>query len=320
MVFADLDVLGVGAVASEVATAFDAYWNSLLVYPVASIVASVAPDPSRQLEEKFASVRASPEAREFHEAVDREVSLALQLTQAPTFEWVPVQLVFDPPSKALQHANESANLPEQIAQAIGQPVQTLDLVSPYFVPGKNGTAQLSRFPAAGVKLRIVTNSLASNDVAAVHSGYAKQRLALLRGGATLFELKPDAQATQTKHNWLLSSLAGSSWSSLHSKTIAVDRQRVFVGSFNLDPRSVRLNTEMGLVIHSHQLAAAVSNGLDEQLVSSAYQVELAADGQSIEWLEQTPQGLVRHQTEPKASLLRRLSAMLMSLLPIDWLL
>jgi putative cardiolipin synthase len=320
MVFADLDVLAVGAAAGEVATAFDAYWQSPLAYPVASIVASVARDASRLLEDKLASVQASPEARGFHEAVGRELSLAHQLRQAPALEWVPVQLVFDPPSKALQGTDESAHLPEQIAQAIGQPKHSLDLVSPYFVPGKSGTAQLSRYPRAGVKLRIVTNSLASNDVSAVHSGYAKHRLALLRSGASLFELKPDAQAAQIKHPWSLSSLAGSSWSSLHSKTIASDGQRVFVGSFNLDPRSVRLNTEMGLVIHSQQLAAAVSAGLDAQLASSAYQVELAADGQSLQWLEQTPQGPVRYQTEPKAGLWRRLTVMLMSLLPIDWLL
>ena len=320
MTFADLDVLAVGAIASEVASAFDGYWNSPLAYPVGDIVGSVALDATRKLEEKFASVRSSTEAMAYHEAVRHEVSLAYQLTQTPVLEWVPVQLVCDPPSKALRRGEESAYLPAQIAQAIGQPKKTLDLVSPYFVPGDGGVEQLGQFPATGIKLRIVTNSLASNDVSAVHSGYAKHRLALLRSGASLFELIPEAQAAQTKRKWSLSSLAGSSWSSLHSKTIAVDGQRVFVGSFNLDPRSVRLNTEMGLVIQSHRLADAVSAGLDAQLISSAYQVQLAADGESIQWIEQTPQGPVRYETEPKASFMRRLTVMLMTLLPIDWLL
>lgn len=320
MVFADLDMLAVGAVAGEVASAFDAYWNSPLAYPAASVVADVAPGASQQLEEKFASVQASAQARDFHEAVGRELSMAHQLTQAPRLEWVPVQLVVDPPSKTLQSEDVSTFLPEQIARALGQPRQTLDLVSPYFVPGKSGSAQLAQLAATGVKLRVVTNSLASNDVSAVHSGYAKHRLTLLHSGASLYELKPDAQAAPTRHPWSLSTLTGSSRSSLHSKTIAIDKQRVFVGSFNLDPRSAWLNTEMGLVIHSHKLAAAVSDGLDAHLAASAYRLDLADDGRSIQWLEQSSLGPVRYLTEPKAGFMRRLLVNLMSLLPIDWLL
>jgi putative cardiolipin synthase len=115
-------------------------------------------------------------------------------------------------------------------------------------------------------------------------------------------------------------LTGSSGSTLHAKTFAVDRSHVFVGSFNFDPRSVSLNTEMGVLIDDPVLAAALSNALDEQAPLGAYEVVLGADGESPEWIERTPAGEKRHATEPQTGFFRGLGISIMSLLPIESLL
>jgi putative cardiolipin synthase len=113
---------------------------------------------------------------------------------------------------------------------------------------------------------------------------------------------------------------GSSASSLHAKTFAVDRTRIFVGSFNLDPRSVRLNTEMGAVLESPALAKRLSEAFDTAIPDSAYEVRLAAGGKGLEWRERTAAGEVVHPIEPQTGLLKRLWIEFLSLLPIEWLL
>ena len=154
---------------------------------------------------------------------------------------------------------------------------------------------------------MLTNSLAATDVAPVHAGYAKYREPLLRGGVKLYELKPTRKEKSGERG-------GSSDASLHAKTFAVDRSRIFVGSFNFDPRSARLNTEMGIVIESPRLAAQLSDALDRGLPGSAYEVRLA--GEALEWTD----GEARFASEPAAGWLARLWINFLSILPIEWLL
>ena len=168
-----------------------------------------------------------------------------------------------------------------------------------------------------MRVRVLTNSLAATDVSPVHAGYAKYREALLRAGVRLYELKP-AASNEPKR----SAIGGSSDASLHAKTFAVDRSRIFVGSFNFDPRSARLNTEMGVVIDSAALAARLSEAFDRDIPEFAYEVRLAGD--KLEWIERTKAGEaageVRHTSEPGAGLLKRLWIDFLSVLPIEWLL
>jgi putative cardiolipin synthase len=191
--------------------------------------------------------------------------------------------------------------------ALGEPARQLDLVSPYFVPTKEGTAKLNALAAGGVQVRVLTNSLAATDVAPVHAGYAKYREALLRGGVRLYELKPTASEKSQRGG-------GSSDASLHAKTFAVDRSRIFVGSFNFDPRSARLNTEMGVVVESAALARQLSAALDAGLPPNAYEVRLA-EGR-LEWLD----GDRRYTSDPGTGFLQRAWIGLLSILPIEWLL
>jgi putative cardiolipin synthase len=172
----------------------------------------------------------------------------------------------------------------------------------------------------GVKVRIVTNSLAATDVLAVHTGYARHRRALLAAGVELHELKSRSAAPGGAEAppWR-TRLGSSSAASLHGKVFLADGQRLFVGSFNLDPRSAHLNTEMGLAILSPELNRALAAGIDRDLLAATYRLGLAADGR-LQWEEQTAAGPVVHAAEPGAGLLRRVGAKLLSWLPIEGLL
>jgi len=185
------------------------------------------------------------------------------------------------------------------------------------VPGDDGTEALVAMAKRGVRVRILTNSLASSDVSAVHAGYAKRRVELLRAGVRLFELRPtagrDAQGEKL-------GIGSSSSSGLHAKTFAVDGQRIFVGSFNFDQRSARLNTEMGLVIDSPALARALGDAFDATIPRAAWEVRLAAGGQALEWVERTASGEHRHAIEPGTTWFKRSGVQFLSVLPIEWLL
>jgi putative cardiolipin synthase len=189
--------------------------------------------------------------------------------------------------------------------ALSTPLRELDIVSPYFVPTEEGTAALVAYVKQGVKVRVLTNSLAATDVAPVHAGYAKYREPLLRGGVKLYELKPTQRSKDSD--------GGGSDASLHAKTFAVDRSRIFVGSFNLDPRSARLNTEMGVVMESTRLASSLSDALD-RIAGYAYEVRLA--GNDLEWLD----GDTRLSSEPGTGIFKRAWIGFLSILPIEWLL
>jgi putative cardiolipin synthase len=230
-------------------------------------------------------------------------------------------VVRDDPAKTLDPTPERGMLAlAQVFDATGPPARSFDLISPYFVPGEKGTAAIASVARRGVRVRVLTNSLAGTDVAVVHSGYAKRRCELARAGVQLYELKPTIATASLKGAHVAGSPAGSSRASLHAKTFALDEDRIFVGSFNFDPRSALLNTEMGLVIHSPTLARRLAATFDGAIVQNAYAVRARGDGECIEWVETTAGGEKVLETEPDTSALRRFWLALLMALPIDWLL
>jgi putative cardiolipin synthase len=318
VVFADLDVLAAGRAVSEVSGEFDLYWNSASAYAAAGFVRSAPDAAAADLQRRFAANRVDPAAADYLAAL-RATPLARQLLERTlTFEWTTAALVYDDPAKTLDTSERTDVLlfPE-LVRRIGQPARSLDIVSPYFVPGRAGTEQLAALARSGVAVRVLTNSLAASDVKMVHSGYAKRRRDLLQAGVRLFEIKADAMQQAASDQGKPS--VGSS-SGLHAKTLAVDRERIFVGSFNFDPRSARLNTEMGLVIDSAASATDLARFFDVRVPMLAYEVRLAADGTTLEWLERSPSGDTRHATEPQASWSTRMFVEMMSILPLEWLL
>jgi putative cardiolipin synthase len=318
VVFADLDVIAVGAVVPEVSKEFDLYWNSPSAYPAASFVGTPGPGGAAELKARFAATRADAESVAFLEAA-RTTSLVRDLLGGQlALEWTLARLVHDDPAKTLDTTGGTDVLlfPE-LVRTIGRPEQTLDLVSPYFVPGEEGTAALVAMARGGVKVRVLTNSLASAEANVVHSGYAKRRKDLLRAGVQLYEIKTTAveEAREEKVRF-----GSSSSAALHAKTFAVDGSRVFVGSFNFDPRSARLNTEMGLVIDSQTLARALAERFDTAVPRVAYEVRLGPDGHRLEWIERTASGETRYDTEPGTGWFQRFGVEVLSIFPVDWML
>jgi putative cardiolipin synthase len=323
MVFADLDVVAVGGAARDVSVAFDLYWNSESAYPAESIVGKAGAAAITDLKAKFTATRSAPEAAHYLDALKRTRLIEALMLDQLTLEWAATHLVYDEPAKVLGDVPASDLLFTRMQQVLGDAEREIDLISPYFVPGEEGTKALAAYPGRGIKLRVLTNSLAATDVGAVHAGYAKRREELLRGGVQIYELKPDPLQDATREKSSAKGVGGSGGSggsaaSLHAKTFAIDRRRAFVGSFNFDPRSYSLNTELGVVIESPRLADSISATLDRDLARSAYEVVLKDGG--FEWVERTDQGEVRYDKEPKTGFWKRFGVGFMSILPIEWLL
>lgn len=205
------------------------------------------------------------------------------------------------------------NIIKQLDEALKQPQQELYIVSPYFVPTKTGVAWFKQLREQGVGITVFTNSLKATDVSAVHSGYLRYRKPLLQSGVQLYEFKAEqAVPKQTDKG-----LTGSSTTSLHAKTFVVDKQRVYVGSLNLDPRSVGLNTEMGVVIHNAKLATEMQNQLQRETQQTAYQVSLNQNKQIV-WHD--PENQTASTREPEAGFWKRTISKILSVLPIERLL
>ena len=321
MLFSDLDVLAVGPVAREVAQAFEQYWNDASAHRADSVVGKPPSDAVATLLTRFSAVRASPEAVEYLEALRATRLVDALLSHQLRLEWVQVRLMCDPPEKTRGKAPDAELVFAKTYEALGHAEREIDLVSPYFVPGRKGTKALARFAEGGIDLRILTNSLSATDVGLVHAGYAKRRRPLLRSRARIYELKAHfGETAQPNPGAEGGRRMGSSSASLHAKTFSVDRSRVFVGSLNLDPRSVRLNTEMGLVIESPSLARAIATEVDRAAERSAYEVVLDGSGRRLEWVEQTAHGQIRYRSEPKSSFARRMAIGVLAWLPIEGLL
>ncbi|MEZ5646091.1 MAG: phospholipase D family protein [Burkholderiaceae bacterium] len=315
LAFADLDVLTAGAVPAQAGEAFDSYWNSALARPLPSLFTVDPSTAGKTLAAHVQAIKASPEATRYLQALG-STGLVRQIDSGHlTLDWVSMLFLSDPPGKIDGSAPSATWLASSLAVTLGRARHSVDLISPYFVPGAGGTAELARQAGAGTRVRVVTNSLAATDVAAVHAGYSRWRGDLLRAGVQLFELRPDAQVSSATR-WRLGS-SGSA--SLHGKTFSLDGQRAFVGSMNLDPRSIRLNTELGVVVESPALASAITGTLDKMLPAHAYELRLGNGGR-IEWIEHTASGELIHHDEPGATRWRRWFVSALSWLPIEWLL
>jgi putative cardiolipin synthase len=317
VVFADLDVLAVGPAAADVARDFDRYWASASAYPVERILPHESVDQLAVLDRKAQAIAADPAAASYMEALRDPRVVQKMLDDTLRFDWAKTQMISDDPAKGLNNAPPEALIPHQMREVLGDPTEEIDLVSPYFVPARTGTQYLTGLAAKGIDVRVLTNALEATDVAAVHSGYMKRRVELLKNGVHLYELRRLAGTPDKKEQ--SPGPFGSSGSSLHAKTFVVDSQRVFVGSFNFDPRSAHLNTELGLVIDSPQLATDVDRQFLALLPKVAYTVRLDDNGK-LYWIEHNGDQEIRHDTEPNTTWYGRLGVWMLSILPIESLL
>lgn len=324
----DFDVIAVGPVVAQVSGAFDLYWNSAAVYPIEAL-AHDRPDAQAiararaELDAFVASQRDGPYAQALLKS-----PLASRLrAHALSFYWGDARMAFDDPQKIEAAPTErETHLQLKLRSEVAPPESELLVVSPYFVPGDEGVASLRRLRQRGVKVRIITNSLASTDVVSVHSGYQRYRKPLLEAGVELYELKPSAAQKQDeaakRRGDTAHGVSGSKRAALHAKSLVVDRRTLFVGSMNLDPRSLFLNTEIGVILEMPEMARALMQRFEAELPGVSYRLALApADsagaGQRVQWIALADGREVRYGEEPGASFWRRLEAGFLSLLPIE---
>lgn len=311
--YVDMDAIAIGSVVADTAAIFDAYWNSPSVFEVSQIIAGQG--NMAIFESQLAVVKASAEASEVAE--ESANSMKRLLKGGASLEWTRVQVVADDPAKGQGFATHDQLMISRLSNILGTVNERLDLASAYFVPGQNGTTFFTDLVQNGVEVRILTNALDTTDVFLVHSGYSRYRRELLEGGVDLFELKLRRESVAGGLQILPFGLSGAS---LHAKTFSVDRERVFIGSFNFDPRSALLNCEMGFLIDSPTIASLVSNRFNGPLTSVSYQPQLTPEGKMI-WLEPIPDGeMVIYQEEPGASWLTQIALSVIGLLPVEWLL
>lgn len=317
--FGDLDVLTVGPVVGEVSHAFDQFWNAPSSYPIATLLGrSVGSESLTALRAELAAyLEANRDSPYVTQAGSRLAGEAK--SGRYDFDWGKATLLYDDPAKISQAPDVTdGHLMSQFSGIGGQIQQELLIVSPYFIPGEAGVAWLRNLVARGVRVTVLTNSLAATDVGAVHSGYQRYRDALLEGGIVLYELKPGAiQPAITEKK---AKAYGASRASLHAKSFVFDRSAVFIGSLNLDPRSMRLNTEIGVVCESAPLAEDIAGALERNLDSIAWRLTRVVDASGsahIEWIETRAGGERRYVDEPEVGTLRRFSVWFLGLLPIE---
>lgn len=290
ILFNDLDVVTIGPIVEDTSGDFDRYWNSPLAYPFEQIVHKKVASNSDLLSNALKKALANQTSQHYLDALIRSQLVEQLMNADQVMRWADIDLVSDNPNNLNAPRLYKDSMLYQLVQTAGNPKQRFDLVSPYFVPGKENTQSLIDMKKSGVDIRILTNSREATDVKAVHAGYKKYRQPLLEAGIELYEMMklPDLDGKKEK-----AGLFGSSGSSLHAKTFVTDNKRVFIGSFNFDPRSARLNTEMGYIIHSSELAYDIQNGLSQLMPQRTYKVQLE-EGQ-LSW--QAPSGTL-HTREP----------------------
>lgn len=318
MLFADLDTLLIGKIVPKISQDFDAYWNSPLAYPVDSIVTGKAASPE-VVDRLLAKQRAHN--RQF-QAIEirylkslQQLDFIHQLRDAtlPLY-WAEAELISDTPKKTLAGAVKAELMSQKLTDAMGKPQFRLNIVSPYFVPTRRGAKQLIKLKQQGIDVQVLTNAMTATDVKVVHSGYAKYRKRLLKHGIAIYELKPNGPVVKMRDSYI----TGDTGNSLHAKTFEIDGKRIFIGSYNLDPRSATLNTEMGVVVHSEKLAQNIVAGLDEWLPTQSYQLTL--NKHHIEWTTLDKGKPITYRNEPQTYAWERGMIWLLMKLPIEWLL
>jgi putative cardiolipin synthase len=275
--FLDFDVIGIGPVAAEVSAEFDLFWNHSRAVPMEAFGDQVKSGSLEGVREKLGPDVLDNYRVIYARAVESELVQHLYDEVVPLYP-ANVDVITDDPEKLVQKVSEDQQtLVNRLSELAVAAKSEIIVITPYFVPGDAGVAFWSRIAAKGVRVIILTNSLASNNHTAVHSGYASYRAAMLEAGAELYEARADA--VTGAHN---GSGATPERLTLHTKSVIIDRQLIFAGSLNMDPRSIDINSEMGIVIHSPELANSLAENVLEDLPEFAYRVELLDNGK-LQW-------------------------------------
>jgi putative cardiolipin synthase len=323
--FRDIDVLAAGPITADISASFDEYWNDPNAYPLRALNRQKF-DP-KQLDQTRDELR-----EHWHKNADpydakplNATPLALQIQKDELdLTWARAEFNADSPAKIRLPVDDyQSPVIARIRDLVSNAQQEVLITSPYFVPHDAGVKVLADLSARGVKVKVLTNSLAATDAVAVQAGYSPYREPLLKAGVELYEFKP------VQEEGARGGMFGSrSRASLHAKTLVFDRKTLVIGSMNLDPRSAHLNTELGLVIHSPPLAGQVATLFDRATApQSSYQVMLfdpsrfyfrgPARNSDLVWTDDEDGHTVTYDVDPNAGLYRNVLTGLFLLLPVN---
>jgi putative cardiolipin synthase len=333
--FADEDVFTAGPVVSELSRTFDEFWNSDMAIPAKALTRTGRPDTDvvarteHQREQDERASRRSPGKRPKAAAIDYA---SLLKTDEPfagivsgklPLVWAHAQVVYDSPDKKLVSGGALPGrlIERTVLDSIREVQSEFLLVTPYFIPAADELQVLKDLRGRQARVRILTNSLESAPEITAQSGYDHYRVPLLENGVELYEVRS-----------LLGSVRGSGQTAkvsrygnyaLHAKIYVFDRQKLFIGSMNYDQRSKRINTEIGLIIQSAELAQQTARRFDAMVNPDAcYIVGLSsadARGKSsrLVWRTEEDGRMVEYTREPARSGWQRLKVKLLALLPLD---
>lgn len=306
-VFADFDVLAFGPVVGEISASFDDYWNHQLAIPVEQLSKEL---DEGALEEKRAEI--AEEASALYASVYQGAleSHLLQdvISGAQALFAADARVMADSPEKLVNAVSpEHKKLVGELAELVNSATEEVIIISPYYVPGKNGVEFARGLLDSGVRVVVVTNSLASNNHVPVHSAYGRYRREVIGMGVELFEARADAGR-------FAQAADGPEQFTLHTKLILIDHRYLFVGSLNMDPRSIDINAEMGLLIDSPELTRAMADTIDERLPQMSYKVVLN-EKNKLEWHGIMDDVEVIETREPQASAWLRFKAWFMKIAP-----
>lgn len=306
--FADLDVLLTGQTVADIHNSFEQYWQSVSAFDIKTLAS-----PNTHTSFKWTS----QDTDRYNKGIfDHTPTLNPKKGRLP-LRWQAVKFFADDPSKLAKQAQNQALMVEQLRKYIETPKHHLSIISSYFVPTKQGVQILADLVKQGVKVSILTNAYSATDVHSVHSGYGHWRKQMLLAGIQLYESKPNAINTTPP--------TPPTTMSLHAKAFAVDSHQVFIGSYNIDPRSANTNSELGVVIDDTALATHFHHALNNldtpnpTLLYQAYKVELNNKGQ-LQWRTLENGQEIIYRKEPNMTWLQKSNVALLSILPIDGLL
>jgi putative cardiolipin synthase len=311
--FVDMDAFIVGAVVPQLATIFDAYWNSPQVYAIETIVGAGADDASlrRQFDHLVDEGYQMMKLELPHNDVLGYGAISEDLDDGRVgLVWGTAVAFADPPGKASEDSDErarAASVRMNVMDIVASAQRDVYITSPYLIPGERGMAVFEELGRRNVKMTILTNSLAATDEPLVHTGYARYREPMLRAGVDLYELS----SVRIKANKRLG-FGGSSLGRLHAKTAVIDRNFVFIGSMNLDPRSEGRNTELGIIAENPQLAREVIRVVHISKLQGAYRVRFGPEGRGLEWLTMDDDAELILAYEPDSTFAMRLHNLLLA--------
>ena len=307
--FLDFDVIGIGPVAPEVSNQFDLFWNHSRSVPMEAFDDQIKPGRLEDVREKLGADTLEEYRSIYATAIESELVKNLYDDVVPLYP-AHADVITDDPEKLVHKISEDEQtLVNHLSQLAVEAESEIIVITPYFVPGDVGVAFWRSIAAKGVRVVILTNSLASNNHTPVHSGYASYRRAMLEAGVELYEARADAVTEIHSGSGVAPERL-----TLHTKGVIIDRELIFVGSLNMDPRSIDINSEMGVVIKSPDLANNLADSVLEDLQEFAYRVELQDNGK-LQWHCTINGSEVVETTEPLSTGGQRFKAFLMKIVP-----